>query len=81
MSTAERWQRWYRKNRDRLIEKQRARRRANREAVNASLRAWRKENSQRLLNEPSRDPLYRKFRRCGLEKLQAAKAAGVVLNW
>ena len=75
------WTNWYRKNRDRLLEKQRNHRRANREAINASLRAWRKDNPQRLLNEPSRDPLYRKFRRCGISRLIAARQAGVTLNW
>lgn len=72
------WQSWYERNRARLIRKQRARRAENRDKVNAQQREYYK--NPKYLKQPSRNPLYRKLRRSGIARNEAAHVAGVMLR-
>ena len=74
------WTRWYRAHRDHMLAWQRDYRKKNRDALNAAMRRWRRENSERLQAEPSRNSLYRKLRRCGVDRHEAARMAGIVLS-
>lgn len=50
-----------------------------RKELNRRMRKWRNENPGKYLGAPSRDPLYRKLRRNGIDRDAAAKIAGVIL--
>lgn len=75
------WARWHRANHARFLEWHRAYREKHREHIAAQARTWQLENQERMAREPSRNKLYRKLRRNGIERLEAARVAGVTLAW
>jgi hypothetical protein len=74
------WNTWYARNRARLMKKQRDRRKADPFGVRMRLRKWRMDNPLRLQAEPSRNSLYRKLRRNGVDRNEAAHVAGITLT-
>lgn len=77
----EAWRDWYLRNRERIVEKLRKKRKADPKAHNQAIKDWIKANPEKFKQQPCRNPIYRKMRRSGLGRMEAAEAAGIKLRW
>jgi hypothetical protein len=74
------WRDWYSRNREGIVEKLRKKRQADPQSHNQAIRDWMKANPEKVKQQASRDSLYRKMRRNGIGREEAARVAGVKLK-